>query len=346
MDTKMKRALDKLLTEYESSRGQINSDPFSWAGAIRYIASRWTGQPLTHEDVRLIITNHIISRRNRSHPYVQQMQLNSPLHRPNPTLAERINANRTIHVLNENLGIPRQDLPFSDVGIDYPRSEFRLPVFAIPAPALPEGARSPKGGYVPHQLCTLCTDEITPEEAQNPGIAFCSDCTARTHLSCYNHMTPEQRELFFLRKKPSDPLVCPYCKKISPQWYAYQFSPDEVAPPAPTSTAPTSTAPTSTAPTSATPALEERRELMSRIVNRRLGVRHVLSNLGFEAPLSSDQMAQAFNVYASQYPQDKDITQEDFKNIVTTMTGGKIKHIKNFYIYKKRATSRKRATHQ
>ena len=335
----MKRALDKLLTEYENSRGQINSDPFSWAGAIRYIASRWTGQPLTHEDVRLIITNHIISRRNRSHPYVQQMQLNSPLYRPNPSLAERINANRTIHVLNENLGIPRQDLPFSDVGIDYPRPEFRLPVFAVPAPTLPEGAISPKGGFVPHQLCTLCTDEITQEEAQNPGIAFCSDCTARTHLSCYNQMTPEQRELFFLRKKPSDPLVCPYCKKVSPQWYAYQFSPDEVAPPAPP-------APTITA--AAAPTLEERRELMSRIVNRRMGVRHVLLNvLRFEAPFSSDQITQAFNVYVSQYPQDKDITQEDFKNIVTTiMNGGKVNQSKKMYFYKKRATSKKRATHQ
>ena len=81
MDPKMTVALEKVLSKYPG-RSQLNfSDPFMWAGAIHYIVTHWHGQPLTHEDIRLAIANHIIMRINRtsrSQPYNTQQRLNTP----------------------------------------------------------------------------------------------------------------------------------------------------------------------------------------------------------------------------------------------------------------------------
>jgi len=343
MDTKMKRELNNLLTKYPGG-SQLNfSDPFMWAGAIRYIITNWRGQPLTHEDVRLAIANHIIMRINRlrSQPYPQQ-QLNPPLYPLNPTDLERINANRTMDVLNQYLGIPPQPLPFPDVGIEYPpRPIFRPRVLAPPARPLPPGVPPPV--FFPGQECISCVEEITGLQAQNPGIAFCTSCSGRTHLSCYNSMSLEERDLFFLKRKPSDQPRCPTKCSTNPEWYEYQFSPAEIA-------------------AAVTPPPAPPRDDAAEIINvqnraydetfrldwRRWNIEELLERPEF-VDQTPEQLARALTAYRNEYPRDNGITQEEFNTVVERLKinkGGKKIIQKKYSKYNKhKHSNNKRRSH-
>ena len=328
MDTKMKRELNNLLTKYPGG-SQLNfSDPFMWAGAIRYIVTNWRGQSLTHEDVRLAIANHIIMRMNRlrSQPYPQQ-QLNPPLYPLNPTQLQQINANRTMDVLNQYLGIPPQPLPFPDVGIEYPpRPIFRPRVLAPPARPLPPGVPPPV--FSPGQECISCTEEITGLQAQNPGIAFCTSCSGRTHLSCYNSMSLEERDLFFLKRKPSDQPRCPTKCSTNPEWYEYQFSPAEIAAavvPPPVLVAPRDDA------AEIINAQDRAYDEALRLDSRRWNIEELLERPEF-VDQTPEQLARALTAYRSD-PRDNGITQEEFNTVVERLKknkgGKKIRHNKH-----------------
>ena len=74
-----------------------------------------------------------------------------------------------------------------------------------------------------------------------------------------------------------------------------------------------------------------------KMANRRANVRQVLKQF------NKDQLEKAFNEYRITYRNDYDITPEDFRNIATAYHGGKIRHKKHVYSYKKRSMNKKRA---
>jgi hypothetical protein len=360
MDPKMTVALEKVLSKYPGS-SQLNfSDPFMWAGAIHYIVTHWHGQPLTHEDIRLAIANHIIMRINRtsrSQPYNTQQRLNPPLYPHNPTNLDRINVNRTIHILNVVLnqyGIPPQPLPFPDVGTDYParpRPIFRTSGRAPPARPLPPGVTPPV--FLPGQECMVCTEEITVLQAQNPGIAFCTCCEGRTHLTCYNGLSIEERDLFFLKRNPSDAPRCPTNRKpmSAAEWYEYRFSPAEIA---------------------AALALahhdheerqkeeQEERRRAAEIINaqnqaydeglrldsRRWNIEELLERPEF-VEQTPEQLLRALTAYRTEYPVDSGITQEEFNAVVERLKqnkeGGKKTRHKKYSKHIKRSNTKRRS---
>jgi hypothetical protein len=76
---------------------------------------------------------------------------------------------------------------------------------------------------------------------------------------------------------------------------------------------------------------------------RRANVRDVLIRLGFiPTNVSHVQLKEAFDNYTLMYPKDYDITLEDFSHIVSAYHGGKIRHKKHIYSYKKRSMNKKR----
>lgn len=77
---------------------------------------------------------------------------------------------------------------------------------------------------------------------------------------------------------------------------------------------------------------------------RRANVRDVLKRLGLiPTNVSPIQLQQAFNTYKLIYPKDYyDITLEHFSDIVSAYHGGKIRHKKHVYSYKKRSMNKKR----
>ena len=76
---------------------------------------------------------------------------------------------------------------------------------------------------------------------------------------------------------------------------------------------------------------------------RRANVKQVLNRLGFiPTNVSPVQLEEAFNTYTIMYPKDYDITLEDFSYIVSAHHGGKIRHKKHVYSYRKRSMNKKR----
>lgn len=226
-----------LIERYESERGPLQTNPDTWGNVIEYIITNWgDGIIPTPIDIQNAIRNHLI-RTNRYNPYGRgrgrgrQMPLDPPLHSRTPSIWEKVNANRIIRVLNQNHPSQPQPIPFPDAGFELPVHVPRpLPdTLAPPATPAPSGV-TPLNSYNDADQCLLCQDSITRDEAQNPGIAFCSQCTGRTHLSCYNSMTNYLRDLFRkpMRDRVDGARKCPLCSS-STNWYEYQFSPAEIA---------------------------------------------------------------------------------------------------------------------
>ena len=221
-----------LIERYERERGRpVESNPDTWGGVIEYIIANWRQGAVPNPiDIQNAIRNHLI-RTNRFNPYRRrrnQTPLDPPLYSRTPSIWEKVNANRIIRVLNQHHPGQPQQIPFPDAGFELPVHLPRpLPdTLALPAPSAPIGV-TPLNSYSDADHCLLCQDDITRDQAQNPGIAFCSQCTGRTHLSCYNDMTNYLRDLF-RKPMPDGTKKCPYCNSPT-NWYQYQFSPAEIA---------------------------------------------------------------------------------------------------------------------
>ena len=367
MDTKKKRDLDKLLTRYEfETRSKlIFHDPFDWAGVIDYILRHWTGGPLDQEDVRLAIANHIIMRINSLSPPQNQRPLNPPLIPANPSLVQQITANRTNYILNQYFpNLPPLHIPFP-VGINYPPTpEFRAVARAPPAVFPPPGV--PRPIFFPGQTCVFCMEEITAQQAQHIGITFCSatpNCSARTHKPCFDNMDAEQRRMF-LRGGTRCPVNC----SMSSTWYAYDFTPAEIAadlaaaaplaaaaapPPPPFAFASASAPPL--------PRLTTREELAEfrqaaappeaiRLIHQRR------QNIGVFMSLrpritTQNELVDALTAYRIDYPGDSGITEDEFKQSLKRLgrnldiEGGKIIHKKYSKYNKHKRSNNKRRSH-
>jgi hypothetical protein len=317
MDSK-KSELKKILMKYRGPPLNF-SDPFMWAEAIDYILRNWKGKnPLTHEDVRLAIANHIIERMisHRSQPYPQ----NPPLFPANPSLIAQITANRTIHILNQHLQhLQPRPLPFQDAGILYPDKPTFGRVLAQRANLLSLDAPPPV--FFPGQECLVCIEEITGPQAQNPGIAFCTTkkCSARTHLSCFDSMTTVERSAFFSHS------TCPTKCSTMPEWRAYKFSPFEIA-----------AAAVAPPPNDAAEIINAQDIAYAegvRIDFRRFHIEEILGRPDFVAQ-TPEQLARALTTYRSENQGDNDITQEEFNAVVERLLkknkgGKKIRHNKH-----------------
>jgi hypothetical protein len=76
---------------------------------------------------------------------------------------------------------------------------------------------------------------------------------------------------------------------------------------------------------------------------RRANVKQVLNHLRFiPTNVSPVQLEHAFNTYRLLYPEDYGITRKYFSDIVSAHHGGKIRHKKHVYSYKKRSMNKKR----
>jgi hypothetical protein len=331
-----------LIERYERERGPIESNPDTWGNVIEYIIANWgQGTVPTPIDIQNAIRNHLIwSRGNRRfNPYRgrgRHIPLDPPLHSRTPSIWEKVNANRIIRVLNQNHPSQPQPIPFPDAGFELPvRVQRPLPdTLASPAPHAPPGV-TPLNSYNDADECLLCQESITRDQAQNPGIAFCSQCAGRTHLSCYNSMTNYLRDLFRkpMRDRVDGARKCPLCSSPT-NWYEYQFSTAEIAAAAAAAAVPIH--PASAAAVRAPPTRADRENIINALIQEMLQVKSI--------DMANRQEIYDFLMAAlTKYRNDTgdDIPVQDFLDIAGSIiaaprsSGGRNKK------YKKRSTNKK-----
>ena len=219
-----------------------SGNPDTWGGIIAFILQRWghVNPPPSHETLQRNIRYDCALRRVRNPR--QQVSFSLFDDFPHRSVHDRHYTNNIFRVINRNLPAQyRRDIP-------YPEADDEIAAIAVAeaaevteaalrAAALIPRANldtllqappnvTPTGGYgvttnTGWDECLTCMGPITPEEAEEIGIAFCENCPGRTHLhpECYNA---------HLRAPVSTGLRCPYCNLVT-KWWKYNFNPGEIA---------------------------------------------------------------------------------------------------------------------
>jgi hypothetical protein len=237
----------------------------------------------------------------------------------------------------QNVPLEEREYPYPNAGFQLTPSLLRRHPLAPPARPVPPGlvANYTAPRPIDHAVC-ICQDEITPTQANDPGVAFCSECGTSQHLSCYNGQTVNERSS-----------RCPFCRATNTT-YAYNFPP-----PSAYSHDGMGASGAAVADVAAAPPGDSAQVIREVDDAYEEGLRidtigDILRDLGLlEQTLDHDRVEQVLTQYRLRRQEDRGITQEEFNAALALAQqkkrgGKKIIHKKHSYSYKQSKTNKRR----